>query len=455
MLILDEDMEGNITLDEFYNALEAYGCSGEKHWPTDGTDYYVGFEHKAMFKLLTILKDRNITYQELFRSCDVNNDGDVNIKELEAVLTGFSAEFYQKDTQAIHNFFDIDKNNSCTEAEFMTQLAKAERLHAAHKERMANGRPGTAGGLRGTMTGGFNDREVGMNVYISGYNESSPRSQQDKMSEYLCGIFREKGILPARVFSMADSRRSGEVVFAKVLEDMCKIMPSLQKDFVDNIPGAFGLSKNDMISKSDFDMMFDMKAAMNHQVGPQTSALKKKNQADSKDTTGNAEILKYLAECLAKENLTAIRLFKMADTNFNQVLTIEELKEQVKKTLPDYFQGLNFKKLLKAFDINGNGVVEQTEFVSLVEGAAASNAITIKYSKMKTIIGGDKGGEAKNTIKYQDTVAPEDRVTHEQVIKYLKDLVTCENRVDDPIDDIQLIFEKIQAWKQKAGDLEK
>lgn len=145
VLILDEDMEGTITLEEFYNALEAYNCGGEKHYPYDGTDYYVSFEHKAMFKLLTILKDRRMSYQELFRSCDCNDDKDVNIKELETVLTGFSAEFYQKDTQAIHNFFDIDKNNSCTEEEFMGQLAKAERLLAAHKARLASGRPGTAG----------------------------------------------------------------------------------------------------------------------------------------------------------------------------------------------------------------------------------------------------------------------------------------------------------------------
>jgi Ca2+-binding EF-hand superfamily protein len=115
VLILDEDMEGNISLDEYYNALEAYSCTGEKHYATDGSDYYVSFEHKAMFKLLQILKDRNISYQELFRSCDVNDDKDVNIRELEAVLTGFSAEFYQKDCQAIHNFFDIDKNNTCSE----------------------------------------------------------------------------------------------------------------------------------------------------------------------------------------------------------------------------------------------------------------------------------------------------------------------------------------------------
>jgi len=90
VLILDEDMEGNITLEEYYNALEAYNCSGEKHGPTGDMEFYVPFEHKAMFKLLTILRDRNISYQELFRSCDMNNDANVNIRELENVLQGLS-----------------------------------------------------------------------------------------------------------------------------------------------------------------------------------------------------------------------------------------------------------------------------------------------------------------------------------------------------------------------------
>ena len=87
-------MEGNITLAEFYNALEAYSVSGENHTDPEGSDYYATFEHRAMFKLLTILKDRSISYQELLRSCDVNDDKDVNIRELETVLTGLSAEFY-------------------------------------------------------------------------------------------------------------------------------------------------------------------------------------------------------------------------------------------------------------------------------------------------------------------------------------------------------------------------
>ena len=64
---------------------------------------------------------------ELFRSCDVNDDGQVSVKELESVLGGLSPEFRQKDLHAIYNFFDIDKNGQCTEQEFMEQLLKAEK----------------------------------------------------------------------------------------------------------------------------------------------------------------------------------------------------------------------------------------------------------------------------------------------------------------------------------------
>jgi len=104
--------------------------------------------------------------------------------------------------------------------------------------------------------------------------------------------------------------------------------------------------------------MFNIKSQAGYSSGgPQVSALKKKN-ASSKNSQENSAILKYLAECIEKEGLTAARLFKQADKNFNQVLTCDELKEQVKVSLPDYFAGLNFKKLMKAFDQNNNGLIE-------------------------------------------------------------------------------------------------
>jgi hypothetical protein len=45
-------------------------------------------------------------------------------------------------------------------------------------------------------------------------------------------------------------------------------------------------------------------------------------------------IIKYFAECLQKENITPLRFFKKADKNFNQVLTVDELKDEVKISLP-------------------------------------------------------------------------------------------------------------------------
>ena len=82
-LILDEDMEGTISLEEYYNALEAYGQHGEDHSTLDGSGFYVPFEHKAVFKLLQILKDRGITPDQLFRSCDVDGSGTMSVNELE------------------------------------------------------------------------------------------------------------------------------------------------------------------------------------------------------------------------------------------------------------------------------------------------------------------------------------------------------------------------------------
>jgi hypothetical protein len=54
--------------------------------------------------------------------CDVNDDGDVNVVELEKVLESISDEFYQKDCQAIHNFLDIDRNNCVKKSEFFNQF---------------------------------------------------------------------------------------------------------------------------------------------------------------------------------------------------------------------------------------------------------------------------------------------------------------------------------------------
>jgi len=78
-MILDEDIEGTITKEEYMNALEAYGCSGEIHLPMDGSVLTQTFQHRCLVKLLTELQKKDITYSEVYNACDVNDDERVNL----------------------------------------------------------------------------------------------------------------------------------------------------------------------------------------------------------------------------------------------------------------------------------------------------------------------------------------------------------------------------------------
>ena len=77
------------------------------------------------------------------------------------------------------------------------------------------------------------------------------------------------------------------------------------------------------------------------------------------------------------------------------------------------------------------------------------SVMSVKSSKSK------KSAKAPKPPKeLKDLVKKKDRLTHEEVFAYLVDLLDAEKRVADPLDDIEAIFDKIQAWKQKFGDLE-
>ena len=91
---------------------------------------------------------------------------------------------------------------------------------------------------------------------------------------------------------------------------------------------------------------------------PRPSALKlNRTQRDSHSEEYTA-ILKFLAQALENENMTARQFFDKCDVGFNRVLTCDELKESVKVILPGQFGGLNYKKLGLALDINNSGIIE-------------------------------------------------------------------------------------------------
>ena len=49
----------------------------------------------------------------------------------------------------------------------------------------------------------------------------------------------------------------------------------------------------------------------------------------------------------------------------------------------------------------------------------------------------------------KDLVKKKDRLSHEEVVAYLHDLLECAKRIEDPLDDIETIFNKILVWKEK------
>ena len=119
-------MEGTISLKEYYDALEAYSCSGEEHYPLDDEDYHIPFDQRALFKLIDILQERQISYDDLFAQCDQGGDGVIDVKELSACIGDISPLFGIKDIHSLQNFFDVDKDGTIDKNEFINGLKKGE-----------------------------------------------------------------------------------------------------------------------------------------------------------------------------------------------------------------------------------------------------------------------------------------------------------------------------------------
>jgi Ca2+-binding EF-hand superfamily protein len=88
---------------------------------------------------------------------------------------------------------------------------------------------------------------------------------------------------------------------------MQKILPSLTRDFLEQIPLAFQMNFNDVLSREEFEMLFDPNMGMTQNSIPKPSALKMQNQQKGKQ--GNDELtalVKYLSQCLDKEGTTPL-----------------------------------------------------------------------------------------------------------------------------------------------------
>ena len=86
---------------------------------------------------------------------------------------------------------------------------------------------------------------------------------------------------------------------------------------------------------------------------------------------------------MLRERISPGVAFRAADINHNGVVTVDELKDSIKRLIPQETLSLvELKKVMMAFDRNRNGLIEEDEFITLIEKARNSN-LTVIDSPMK------------------------------------------------------------------------
>jgi Ca2+-binding EF-hand superfamily protein len=117
---------------------------------------------------------------------------------------------------------------------------------------------------------------------------------------------------------------------------------------------ALGVASSTRVSKEDFCSLLGGGRNLSASPG---SAKKMKNNID-RYQQNNAEYQKLIAQFaqeLKNQNTTPLRFFKRADYDNDKVLTVEELKNAAKEY---NLEGMNYIKLMMAFDVSGNNIVE-------------------------------------------------------------------------------------------------
>jgi Ca2+-binding EF-hand superfamily protein len=256
---------------------------------------------------------------------------------------------------------------------------------------------------------------------------------------------------------MADSRRTGYVRFSDILVALEKVLPSLTKEFLEQVPVAFMRNPEDMLSQADFESLF----APNSQVSysntmPKPSAQKIKNKVDAR-VEHNEEYtgyIKHLAQTLENDGTKPSSFFRQLDRQRNGILQCREIKDGVKDNLPEAFGGMNFNKLEKALDLNGTGIISEEEFVKVVSEAKQSSVSTGQYQRISSAVmpGRSPGKLGKKTeakaVGLVDTVLPQHKQTSQQMVDRFTKLVRVEQSIGNPIDEVETVFDKITAWKK-------
>lgn len=126
--------------------------------------------------------------------------------------------------------------------------------------------------------------------------------------------------------------------------------------------------------------------------------------AKPKDDTDVTRWIKLLDNAFLKEGVSPSVAFKAADKNHNGVVTVDELRESIKRLVPEETISLvELKKVMMAFDTNRNGSIDEQEFINQIANAR-STTITVLDSPAKPRVTADIPDDRRSRLPTKDQI---------------------------------------------------
>eukprot|EP00347_Sterkiella_histriomuscorum_P015188 403357982 len=356
VMILDEDMEGTITREEYYNALEAYNVTGEKHKSIDGSLYH-SFEHKALFKLLEELNKKDINNQEMFNSCNIKCERFIQIKELQIFIEGLSPNFKQKETYAIINHLDIERKGTINQETFFKELSKAEILYNAnHKTQiyLSKSRNNQLAAQSEVLLSKGKLNKVNLNKnHIGGDKPQGIKKKAFDINEaevlyyFKCEDVEE--LISDMQFQQIFSRKLGKDITEKMVEEA---FGTLQVD----LDGFVDLNELVSVILKDNPNLNQISKSQHNYLVPENSSRYIQEQ-----------IINKINQQCQQKGIKILSIFRMADTQNHGQVAISQLESAFRKILIG-IQEQDLQQIRKALNLKSSqDQVNQQDFLLLFQ----------------------------------------------------------------------------------------
>ena len=118
------------------------------------------------------------------------------------------------------------------------------------------------------------------------------------------------------------------------------------------------------------------------------------------DSDKGLQWIRKLDNVMLKQGLSPGVAFKAADINHNGVVTLDELREVIKKLVPEDVLTLNdLKQIMLAFDKNRNGLIEEEEFIKAFEDARNLTVVFMESPSKTEVLRVDDGRRSKLPLR--------------------------------------------------------